>query len=224
MNLPADLFSPSWRWSAGLIALFALSWAVRKAPWPRLMHPDEGSQRNLVFGFAVIVALMWSMKAGIQAGLSLHLLGAMAATLVMGAPLALLAMALSLTGLALNAGIDWSAWTINYALMVVWPVCVACAIRRFVERYLPPHFFIFIFVQAFVGSALCVVAVGLGTSVVLAAAGAYDWHVLASEYLPYVMLLSFAEAWISGAMVTLLVVYKPEWVAAFDDRRYLAGK
>ena len=30
--------------------------------------------------------------------------------------------------------------------------------------------------------------------------------------------------WISGAVITLMVVYRPDWVAAFDDRRYLIGK
>lgn len=224
MNLPADLFSPSWRWSAGLFVLLALWWAVRNAPWSRLMHPDEGSQRNLVFGFAVVVALMWSMKAGVQPGLNLHFLGAMAATLVMGAPLAILAMALSLVGITLNNEITWSAWSINFLLMAVWPVMVASVLHYVVERYCPPHFFVFIFVQAFIGSAVCVLAQGLLSSLVLAAAGAYSLSFMFSEYIPYLMLLSFAEAWISGAIVTMLVVYKPEWVVTFDDRRYLSGK
>jgi uncharacterized membrane protein len=37
-------------------------------------------------------------------------------------------------------------------------------------------------------------------------------------------LLGFAEAWLNGAMVTIMVVYLPHWVGSFDDRRYLLNK
>jgi uncharacterized membrane protein len=38
------------------------------------------------------------------------------------------------------------------------------------------------------------------------------------------VLLAFAEAWLTGAAVTLMVVYYPHWVGTFDDRRYLWKK
>ena len=31
-------------------------------------------------------------------------------------------------------------------------------------------------------------------------------------------------AFITGGALTLLVVYRPQWVATFDDARYIAGK
>ena len=65
---------------------------------------------------------------------------------------------------------------------------------------------------------------GLLASLLLAGAGVYEFSMLRSEYLPYFLLLGFAEAWLSGALITLLVVFKPDWVLAFDDQRYLAGK
>lgn len=37
-------------------------------------------------------------------------------------------------------------------------------------------------------------------------------------------LLGFAEAWLNGALVTLMVIYVPRWVGSFDDRRYLLNK
>ena len=58
----------------------------------------------------------------------------------------------------------------------------------------------------------------------LALSGAYSAEFLWSEYLPFFLLLGFSEAWISGAVITLMVVYRPDWVAAFDDRRYLLDK
>ena len=38
------------------------------------------------------------------------------------------------------------------------------------------------------------------------------------------VLLAFAEAWLTGALITLMVVYLPHWVGTFDDRRYLWNK
>ena len=35
------------------------------------------------------------------------------------------------------------------------------------------------------------------------------------------MLLAWGEAFATGMLVTLMVVYKPEWVSTFDDARYL---
>jgi uncharacterized membrane protein len=37
-------------------------------------------------------------------------------------------------------------------------------------------------------------------------------------------LLSWPEAFTTGLMLTLLVVYKPQWVSTFDDERYLNDK
>ena len=36
-------------------------------------------------------------------------------------------------------------------------------------------------------------------------AGAYDWEYLASEYLPYFLLLGFSEAWLSGMLITMFI-------------------
>lgn len=221
MNLPATLFPPSWIWASLLIALIALHRMVRSAPWARLR---QTTQLNLLFGFAVGLALMWSINAGVMPGLNLHLLGAMAATLALGPPLAIVALALALAGITLNGAIEWWAWPINFVFMVLVPVALAHGFQRMVERCLPAHFFIFVFIMAFLGSAVVVMMSGLITSMALVMAGAYPMSFLVSDYLPYFILLGFSEAWIGGAVTTMMVVFKPEWVAAFDDRKYLLGK
>ncbi|THF66110.1 hypothetical protein E6C76_04435 [Pseudothauera nasutitermitis] len=221
MNLSADLFSTGWHLAALALSLLIgwLTW--RTAPWQRL---KTGPQLNLLLGFAVGLTLIWSLKAGVKPGLTLHMMGAMAATLALGPQLAIVALGLALTGIALNGTFGWQAWPINFLLMVVVPVLIAYRIHRLVERWLPAHFFVFIFVAGFFGSALTVMLQGLVASAVLVAAGAYSADFLASDYLPYFLLLGFSEGWISGGVITLMVVYRPEWVAAFDDRRYLFRK
>lgn len=221
MSLPATLLPDSWHWAALLITLVVMARLLQSAPWARLR---ETTPLNVLLGFAVGLAFLWSMKAGVRPGLNFHLLGAMAACLALGPWLAIVALGLALVGITLNGSIEWQAWPINFVLMSVTPVVIAYQFQRLVERLLPAHFFVFVFVIAFVGSAFAVVAGGLITSAVLVVAGAYPLSFLASDYLPYFVLLGFSEAWIGGALITLLVVFRPEWVVAFDDRRYLIGK
>lgn len=222
MNLTADLFPQAVHWLTLLAMLGALRLAWPSLPWRRFRQGNR--QFHVFFGFALSLAIAWSLNAGIKAGLNLHLLGAMAATLALGAPLALYAFALALGILAFGGKIDWQAIPINFLLMGVIPITCANLLRKLVERFLPAHFFIFIFILSFFGAALIVMLEGVVATLTLAGIGAYDLSMLTSEYLPYFLLLGFAEAWISGALMTLLVVYKPEWVLTFDDQRYLVGK
>jgi uncharacterized membrane protein len=36
--------------------------------------------------------------------------------------------------------------------------------------------------------------------------------------------MAWGEAFTTGALVTLMVVWKPEWIATFSDQRYLAPR
>lgn len=221
MNLPASLFPSTWHWIAAVLALLVLYQSVLKAPWKRL---KQGTQLNLLLGFVVGLGLTWSLKAGVKPGLNLHMLGAMVVTLTLGTRLAIIALALTLGVITINGSVEWQAWPINFILMGVLPVMIAHGIHRFVVRFLPAHFFVFIFVVGFAGSALTIMSQGMITTVAMALSGAYPTAFLINEYLPYFLLLGFAEGWLSGALITVMVVYRPEWVVAFDDRRYLWNK
>jgi uncharacterized membrane protein len=124
----------------------------------------------------------------------------------------------------LNGGIALADWPVNFVFMVLVPVVVASGIQRLIERILPAHFFIFVFVVSFAGAALTVMVQGAVAAASLALTESYSVEFLLNEYLPFFLLLGFSEGWISGAVITLMVVYRPEWVAAFDDRRYLLDK
>jgi len=221
MNLSASLFPTAWHVFMAVLTILILGLAARAAPWKKL---QTSSQLNLALGIAVVLMLMWSLKAGVKPGLNLHLLGAMAATLALGAELALFVLGLALTGITLNSAVEWSAWPVNFVLMVAAPIGIASVLHRLIARFLPAHFFVFIFVTSFVGSAITVLLQGFLASGAMAVAGAYTFDFLLAEYLPFFLLLGFAEAWLGGAVMTLLVVYRPDWVAAFDDKRYLLNK
>lgn len=221
MNFAPDLFSFVWHACAALGGLGVGAWCILSAPWRRLL---DGHQLNALLGAAVILTLLWSLNAGVSPGLNLHLLGAMATTLIFGPQLALLVLALALAGVTLNGSVEWAAYPINFLVMGIVPVLVSALYFRVVERWLPRNFFVYIFINAFLGAALIVLVQGAVASLSLFVAGAYPADKLLSEYLPFFLLLGFAEAWLSGMALTLLVVYRPEWVASFDDKSYLLNK
>lgn len=221
MNLPVTLLDEGWYWAAWIAWLPLFVRSVRRAPWSRL---KESEHLHLWLGLVVLLVLLWSLKAGVKPGLSLHLLGATVFTLCCGPQLAFIGLSAVAAVVTFNSDGGWLAYAANTLLSAGVGVGLSQLFYRVLSAVLPRHFFVYIFVNGFFGAALTVIGVGFIISVVLAVAGAYDWDYLFGEYFPYFLLLGFAEAWLSGMAMTLLVVYRPGWVATFDDARYLANK
>jgi uncharacterized membrane protein len=221
MNFPAGLFPSDW-YSAGWLPLLpALAWSMRTAQWRRLA---ESAQLNVWLGTIVALVVLWSMKAGVQPGLDFHVLGAAAFVLMFGPQLATIGMCIVLAAVTFNGSAAWSAYALNAIVMVLVPVATAHAVLRLAERRLPNHFFIYIFFDAFLGAALTIVATGLAATLLMATVGIYSADYLLSQYLPFIILLGFSEATLTGMCLTILVVYRPAWVGTFDDARYLLNK
>ena len=194
---------------------------IGEAPWAAL---KDSERLNVWLGMIVLLVLVWSLKAGVKPGLSLHLLGAMVFTLSFGPHLAFVGLSLVLFGVTLNGEAGFFAYALNALLMAGVSVALSNAIYRLILRLLPRHFFVYVFVNGFFGSALTIFGVGLASVLLMGMAGAYGWEYLTTEYLPYFLLLGFSEAWLSGMLITLFVVYRPKWVATFDDSSYLMNK
>ncbi len=225
MNFPENLFSSAWVLGAYVVFVPVLLWCLLTAPWRRLA---DSAQLNVWLGTIVILTLMWSMKASVRPGLNLHLLGATMFTLMFGRQLTIVGLALVLAAVTFNSAdsgnIGWSPYALNALAMIIVPVFIAQGILRAVERWLPAHFFVFIFVGTFFGAAVNTVLSGLAATLLLAVAGVYPLDMLFGDFFPSYFLLAFAEAWLTGAIITLMVVYYPHWVGSFDDRRYLWNK
>lgn len=220
MNLVSANIPALWLWPLWL-AVAALAWlGVRRAHWRMLADP-----RNLNVFLAATVAVLglWLIQTGVKPGLNFHLLGATALTLMFRPLFALLAIALITAALSVWHG-QYAAFPANWLIMGVVPVGVSWGIYRLVDGKLPNHLFIYIFLNGFFGAALAAMAVGLASTGFAALAGAYSMSYLAQEYLPYYLLIAWSEAFATGMLITVLVIYRPEWVATFDDRRYLGGK
>lgn len=221
MNFPDQLFPAVWTLLGNALFVAAMVAVLRLAPWRRL---KEVGALNVWLGSIVTLTLVWSMKAGVQPGLNLHLLGATALTLMFGRSLAMAALTVVLVAVCVNTGHGWNNFGLTALVSIVFPVLVTEAVRKATDRYLPANFFIYIFVAAFFGAALTTVATGGLSTVLFWLAGIYPLEKLLADYLPYYLLLGFAEAWLNGAVITMMVVYMPHWVVSFDDRHYLWRK
>lgn len=219
MDFPVVLL-PSWL-AFGLdgLTLALLALAVWRVPWRRL----DPAALNAWMGATVLTMGLWSLKGGFQAGLSYHLLGVAVLTLLMGPWLALIAVALVLTALCLAGTADWTALGANWLICALVPVSVVSLMLRLTQRYLPSHFFVYVFLNAFLAGGLSLFASSLAGLLLLWWLGVYPLSHLFEDALPFYLLLSWSEAFTTGLMLAILVVYKPHWVTSFEDGRYLKG-
>lgn len=222
MNIPDHLLPAPWLWASHFGALLVLALALRlgyrRGAFASL---KAGWRLNLLLGACVSLMLLWSIQTGVKPGLNFHVLGATALTLMFGWPLALFALALITIGTTLAGLGGWGALSINFLLMGALPVAVSHGIFRLVDGKLPNHFMVYVFLCAFFGAALAMAATGAGVTLLMALSGTYSLDYLTSQYLPYFILMGWSEAILTGMALSLMVVYRPAWVATFDDARYL---
>lgn len=217
MNLPASLLPDDWLWLGILLAGYAVYRAIRLENWARL----TSAQITSWLGASVLMLLAWQLSAHIRPGLNLHLLGTTLLTLIAGPHRALLGVAGGLAVVSLTGQHDYASWGINVLLMGELPVWLTATALQLARRHLPPNFFVYIFINGFLLGAICQWLINVAASALLAGAGAYSLDFLMDEHLPYAFLLGWSEAFTTGFLATLLVIYRPSWVSTFDDTFYL---
>ncbi len=220
MNLTDSLIPAGWQW-LWLVAGLVFGQALWLAPW-RVM--GRSGLIHVMLGACMLVLAYWQIHAGIRPGLNLHLLGATLLVLLFGPRFALLGILLVLAIQSAWFGHAWQAFAANALILGVVPVTVSWGVYSLADSRLPNNLFVYIFVNAFFGSGLAVLATGLAATGLLVAMGDYSWVDLSHTYLPYYYLMAWSEAVSTGMLMTVLVVYRPQWVATFDDKTYIHNK
>ena len=218
MDVAAAPLPPAWATASALLALAVLGYALWRAPWRRFASSEAV---HVWYGTIFALVVLWSVRATIDKVVVIHLLGTAGFALAAGGPLALVGGAAVVAVSALVHGTPLPNVPLVFLVSVVLPAGVALALRRATQRHLPPNFFVYAFAGGFLGPALGFGVAGLASASVLALTGAVDAGVVFGEYVPFLLYLAFAEGTLTGMLVTLLVVYRPQWVATFDDGRYL---
>lgn len=220
MNLPDTALVPPLTWGCNIIFAGALIAAVLRAPWSRL----DGSFAHVFFGACMVLFSLWMMGAGIEPGLSLHLLGTVLLVLMFDLPLGLIGSAAVLAATTAVAEGGWAAFGGNGLALCLLPALVGRGFLRIAWRWLPDNFFIYVFVNSYLAGAVSMVVAGLVNAVLLWFSGTYDGDHLIWQYLVLLPMLAFAEGFLTGGAAAIFAVYRPEWVSTFDDFRYLRNR
>jgi uncharacterized membrane protein len=220
MTIDGNLLSPLWIWVFSLLYGAALVAALKMAPWGRFRNPE---QLHVYLGMVVALLLLWTMEIKVQPGLSFHLLGATAATLMFGWSLAVIAVSLALLGTCINSG-GWEGFALNGILAGVIPVTLTQILLILVRAYLPRHFFIYVMVNGFLTAGIVGVVAGYLAAWILVLTGAYSFAQLEQTVLPFFPLMFLPEAMLNGWVMVVLVAQRPGWVYSFNDEQYLKGK
>ncbi|MBN4063422.1 energy-coupling factor ABC transporter permease [Cardiobacterium sp. AH-315-I02] len=222
LHIPVAMVPLELLWFGNVLFAIVLLFAAKNCDFKKFLN--NSPSQHVYFGAMVILLLMWGMKAGISPGLGFHHLGATLFTLMFGWPLAIFGLAIIMLASMLTEQSEWLSLGLNACLSIVIPVFTSYAILKLSQKKLPDNFFIYIFVVAFFGAGLAVAASRLTSIVVLSLISAYPDTKLMAESLLLTPLFMFPEMFITGMLISIFVVYKPQWVITFDDERYIKGK
>ncbi len=222
LHIPAELMPTSVLWLLNALFLTMLIYAASKTPFKKFLENVSG--QHVYFGAMVALFLLWGIKAGISPGLGFHHLGATLFTLMFGWPLAIFGLSIIMLASVLLQHNELISLGANGVLSIIIPVMVSYGILRLSQKFLPDNFFIYIFIAAFFGAGIAVAASRLASIVLLSLIDAYPLAKLIEESLLYTPMFMFPEMFITGMLISIFVVYRPDWVVTFDDERYIIGK
>ena len=197
-------------------------------------HPADYIRQPLLTLSLCCIALMafaWNLKAtlpgqGGQAliGFSFHFFGASLLVAMLGIwrAMTLLFCVAFLSGFLIGG--DAFEASRNYILIGVLPALVSASIIYFIKKYMPKHLFVLILGTGYVAgfasvlvSACLIFAVQqllLPSPVVLL--DPLGWFL-------GVIILSFMEGSLSGMLLAIFLVYRPNWVATYNESAYVGS-
>lgn len=187
----------------------------------RKLKTDTG-YLHLWCSSVLVVAMLWAVQAGIEPGLELHLLGITTLVLCHGWRIAWLIGSIALIFLLAVGNVNLADAGAMALCTIVLPALFSYMIFALSYHYLPRHLFIYIFVAGFASAALTITFKMLLTAAWFYWQGSYSWASIYQNYLQLALLIWFAEALLNGMAITLMSVYRPQWLRTFYDNEYLS--
>ncbi|HEX9801999.1 MAG TPA: energy-coupling factor ABC transporter permease [Gammaproteobacteria bacterium] len=221
MNFTASLFPAPFYWLSHAAFALLFGWALYTAPWYMIRNREN---LHVFLGSTVGLLILWTLNAGIKPGMGFHLLGATLLMLMFGWQFALFSITLVMVGQALYGNIEWFGFSLNALLMGGIPVLFSFAVFRLSLLFLPKRFFVYTLFNGFFCAALTMGVTMLLASALLACCSRYTLDAVIHGYLSFAPMMMFAEGFFTGMLATSMVLFRPEWIGSFDDRRYLKGK
>ena len=217
----AELLSPFTLTVGWLLYVPVLLWAIARAPWVELF--SDSRRQHLLFGTVFALFLLWLVRRDFDTGVSYHFIGMTAVTLLLDWPLAIVGGLVAQVGLVLLGRQDLAAMGVNGALLILLPVLVTEGCALLVERAQPRNPFVYIFCSGFFAAALSALLCLLLALGVLWFDERFALPEWLEDFVGYLWLIIFPEAFINGMVISALVVFCPEWLETFNRTRYLSA-
>ena len=195
--------------------------AIWRSPWVELC--SDRRRQHLLFGTVFALFLLWLVRRDFDTGVSYHFIGMTAVTLLLDWPLALVGGFAAQLALVALGRQDLAALGVNGVLFVALPVLVTEICAILVERAQPKSPFVYIFCSGFLAAAVAALLSLTLALVVLQVEGIFEMPYWLSDYVGYLWLIIFPEAFINGMVISALVVFSPDWLETFNRTRYLSA-
>ena len=198
-------------WLLGFALLAGALWA---RPWRML----NGPLLTPTLAAVVLLPWAWLLPQWLPPALPLAWSGACLLALVLGWPLAVLALS------AVAAQVAWFgdasiAWVgAQWLWLGLLPATLAMALGAVMRRWLPDHLFIYILGRGFLGTVLCTFLAGWLHEALHHSLGqvGLDDAVLAR------WLMAWGDGFMTGGIIAIAVAFFPQYLATWSDRRYLS--
>lgn len=203
----------------GFLVLLGAAWYFDWRTWL-----DDKTRHHLCFGAAIALVPLWMLQAGVKPGLEVHFLGLTTLALLLGWRMGIMMSCLSLVLVTAFGFESWSMFGANLLLGAIVPLSASYLLFLLTYSYLYRHLFVYIFVAGFLSAAFTIALKFLLFSVFYLWTDQYTWQVVFDNYLSVLPLLLLPEALLNGMAITVLVVFKPDWLRTYRDRDYIINK
>jgi len=204
-----------------LLYLPILVWAVWRASWIELF--TDSRRQHVLFATVFALFLLWLVRRDFDTGVAYHFIGMTAVTLLLDWPLAMVGGLVAQLGLLALGRQDLAALGVNGLLFIGLPVLVTEACAILVERAQPKSPFVYIFCSGFLAAALASLLCLVLALAVLWFDGIFEMPIFLEDFIGYLWLIIFPEAFINGMIISALVVFSPQWLETFNRTRYLSA-
>jgi uncharacterized membrane protein len=165
----------------------------------------------------VLLPWLWALPSLHHMPLQLHWSGAPLDTLMLGWPLAVLA----LVAVGITTTLISTTSVDTAAALIVWqgllPATFALLLGAALRRWVMHHPFVYVLGRGFLGSVLCIFAASL-----LAQWTGHELPNVSSGLSVIAFwLMAWGDAFITGMMCAIFVAFKPHWLATWSDQMYL---
>jgi uncharacterized membrane protein len=201
-----------------LLLLVACVCACLVRPWRLLAFDARYDLLTPTLVLAVVLPLLWWWP-GREISLLLGLVGANVALLTLGWPLAMLLVAYTAAWGVLEGAASWGPAAAAAFWQGVLPLTLAMLGGALLRRLGATNLFGYLLVRGFLIPLIATFAAAWAAHAFTGKFGELGAHAN-----PALFLTALLDAMFTGMLITMLVMYRPRWLATWSERIYLKGR